>query len=224
LSCLPASFVALHLPARGVALHLPARGAVSALRAPRDGARMLGLLNRDIFERAGPASLEWPGSMLQIKDFMLRTEQLVTLRTDMRLADAAHIMVNNDITGCPVLDSRDALVGILSRTDLINQIAGRAKLSLHGPKSLRYMQNHRLLQNVQEQQVRDVMTPRPETVLASSTMQEAAAKMARMRLNRLMVVDKEEGGSLVGMVSSSDVVRLALCGKEAAEEEKDGNA
>ena len=81
--------------------------------------------------------------MLPIRKFMRHTDELVVLRTDMCLKEAARLMVTEDITGCPVLDEQNLLVGILSRTDLINQIAGRFKpvrLSFHPARSERYMQ------------------------------------------------------------------------------------
>jgi predicted transcriptional regulator len=66
-----------------------------------------------------------------------------------------------------------------------------------------FWQNVELLQKKQNLLVGDVMTPNPITVLETTTMQEAAAKMASLKLNRLMVVD-EEAGRLVGVISSTD--------------------
>merc|ERR1712232_1259507 len=99
----------------------------------------------------------------------------------------------------------------MGRTDLLNQIAGKVmwvRRSDTSAKSERYMQNTERLQRATNHRVADVMTARPVTVTSSATMQEAAARMASRKLNRLIVVDN---GTLVGVISSSDVVRLALC-------------
>jgi len=166
------------------------------------------------FPRAKLASVEWPGSQQMVSEFMVKTEDLCMLRTDMFLRDAAQCMIARDVTGAPVLDEDNRLVGVLSRTDLINQIAGKMKFihrsAFAGPKSELFMQNVDLLQSVKQQRVGYVMSPAPVTVTSTATMQQAAAIMARKKLNRLMVLDKP-GGSLVGMVSSTDVVKLALC-------------
>ena len=59
------------------------------------------------------------------------------------------------------------------------------------------------------------MSLSPVSIGPDATMQEAAALMLRRRLNRLMVTDNgSTSGQLIGIVSSSDVVRLALCGDD----------
>jgi CBS domain-containing protein len=182
--------------------------------APRSSAASMWLVGRfvDKFPRAFIARQEWPGADQHVSLFMTKRENLALLSEQMKLRDAARTMIDQSVVGAPVVDRKHRVVGVLSRTDLLHQIAGKVKFikrSRNPVKSERYMQNVELLQKKQNLLVGDVMTPNPITVLETTTMQEAAAKMASLKLNRLMVVD-EEAGRLVGVISSTDVVKLAL--------------
>jgi CBS domain-containing protein len=64
------------------------------------------------------------------------------------------------------------------------------------------------MQKIQGSRVSCAMSTNPVTVRPSTTMKEAAALMVRRKLNRLVV---EEDGLLLGIISSTDVVKLALC-------------
>jgi CBS domain-containing protein len=145
-----------------------------------------------------------------VEDHMTVVASMVSLTPDLSLREAAMALRDAKITGAPVVED-GRLVGVLSRTDLLYKLAGSRCLSLSGagPRSLRYMENTQRLQKVQAQNVRDAMTPHPVSLLPSTTMQDAAAMMLRLKLNRLFVAS--DLGELLGVVSASDVVDLTLC-------------
>jgi CBS domain-containing protein len=62
-------------------------------------------------------------SML-VSDVM--TPNPVTTTPDSDLADAAYIMLRNRISGLPVVDSKQALVGIVTKTDVVKALASHA--------------------------------------------------------------------------------------------------
>ena len=64
---------------------------------------------------------DWPGADTPVSDVMTPVKDLVTLKPAMALTEAARVLVTNDITGAPVLDADGAVVGVLSRTDLLFQ-------------------------------------------------------------------------------------------------------
>lgn len=47
----------------------------------------------------------------------------VTITSDSDLAEAAHIMIRNRISGIPVVDSDNFLVGIVTKTDIVRRLA-----------------------------------------------------------------------------------------------------
>ncbi|MFI5211101.1 MAG: HPP family protein, partial [Gemmatimonadales bacterium] len=56
----------------------------------------------------------------------------------------------------------------------------------------------------QDTQVRDLMTPRPQTISPDATIREAAQRLLYLEVHRLFV---ERDGHLVGVISTSDLVR-----------------
>jgi CBS domain-containing protein len=65
-----------------------------------------------------------------VKAFMLASDVMtakpITTTPDSDLADAAYIMLRNRISGMPVTDSKQALVGILTKTDVVRALASHA--------------------------------------------------------------------------------------------------
>jgi CBS domain-containing protein len=59
--------------------------------------------------------------VLLARDVMTRDP--ITVTGDSGLADAAHLMVNNRISGFPVVDSDDNLIGIVTKTDVVRALA-----------------------------------------------------------------------------------------------------
>jgi len=183
------------------------------------GPRSSGLTGwvREAFKRK-PASQAEPAVVAESKvpaifDELVETHMstgLITLSPELSLKEAATTLRENKVTGAPVVEN-GRLVGVLSRTDLLYKLAGSRCLQLsgQGPRSMRYMDNTARLLKVQAQNVRDAMTPNPVSLLPSTTMQDAAAIMLRLKLNRLFLAS--DAGELLGIVSASDVVDLTLC-------------
>jgi CBS domain-containing protein len=155
----------------------------------------------------------FPGSKALVSEVMAPLDKLVTLRPDQTLQEAGRTLVKADITGAPVLDEEGDVVGVLSRTDLLFQVAGAKSLLPvgTGPRSERYVDNSKRIRKIEGQFVGCAMSPNPVAIRPSATLQEAAGMMLRRRLNRLIVTeDGTSDGHLCGTVSSSAVVRLAL--------------
>jgi acetoin utilization protein AcuB len=100
--------------------HLPVIG---------DGKRPLGLITRERL-RIPPADL---GSLnvweitrflsnLTVKDIMVKDQDLITIGPDATLEEAAEIMVNNKIGCLPVVEE-NVVVGIVTETDMLIQLA-----------------------------------------------------------------------------------------------------
>jgi CBS domain-containing protein len=117
------------------------------------------------------------------------------VHVDDTLQHAAVRMSTADVGGLPVLDG-DRLVGMLTDRDL----ALRAVAAGLNPKRAA---------------VRDVYSPQVVHCLCSHSLDEAAAIMQGSGLRRLPVLN--EGGTLVGMLSVSDLSRRADHVKKAGE-------
>jgi IMP dehydrogenase len=103
----------------------------------------------------------------------------VTLRPDDRVANAVALMANYRISGVPITDGTERLVGILTNRDL------------------RFEDDH-------ERPVSDLMTREGlVTVPVGTTLEEARAVLHRHKIEKLPVVD--EDGRLKGLITVKDI-------------------
>jgi CBS domain-containing protein len=123
-----------------------------------------------------------------VGDVMAREPILV--RSDAALGDAVKLMEEHHVHGLPVVDGAGALVGVLSQTDL-----------------LRARATEFLWANWPGLSVRHLMSSPAITVLDSTPLADAARKMERHHVHRLVVVADEDERKPIGVVSTTDLVR-----------------
>lgn len=128
--------------------------------------------------------------MLLVRDSM--TRELVTVVSETTAAEALALCRMNRIRHLPVLEGR-RLVGVISDRDL--RAATPALGDLARAEALDRIR-------VADEMARDVTTARPEDPI-----EDAAMAMYERKIGCLPVVDGED---LVGMVTSSDVLRALV--------------
>ena len=123
----------------------------------------------------------------------LMTSRPVVAMEDDAIAGVAEMLAGYEITGLPVVDAADRLVGVISQTDLV-RLRGSA---------LPWAGWHGLM-------VRDLMTKPAKTIAGSAPLDEAARQMTAEHVHRLVVVDDRQRP--IGVISESDIVReIADC-------------
>ena len=143
------------------------------------------------------------------------TRRLVTATPETPIEEAVRLMLDNRVSGLPVIDAAGAPVGVVTEGDLLRRIetgtdkrhSGWIRLLL-GPGRLaaEYTRSH--AHKVGEVMTTEVVSVGPETPLA-----EVVELMEERRIKRVPVVD---GGKLVGIVSRANLV-AALAGMLAKE-------
>ncbi|GAA3047199.1 CBS domain-containing protein [Streptomyces roseofulvus] len=119
--------------------------------------------------------------MKQLKVGGLMTDDVVTALVGTTFREVAKLIAEHDVSGLPVVDDDDHVVGVVSESDLL---ARRAPT------------------------VRGVMSAPAVTVHAEEAAADAARLMVRRGVERLPVVDEEE--RLVGIVTRRDLLRVFL--------------
>jgi len=124
----------------------------------------------------------------RIKTYMSR--ELITLTPDMEINRAMNLLIDNRISGAPVLDATGNLVGMLSQKDCL-------KAALHATYYREWGDT-----------VAGYMSGPPEALDAELDLVEAAEAFLASPFRRFPVMSE---GRLVGQISRSDLLR-ALAG------------
>jgi CBS domain-containing protein len=140
------------------------------------------------------------------------TTDVLTLRPEQSVREAASALLANDVDAAPVVDARGYLVGMLSTGDLVAQ-----ETEVHAPPAIALLgvviplrsASHfeAELHKVPGSTVGEVMTADPVTTSPDATIGEAAAAMTARGVSRLPVLEQDR---VVGIVSRADVVRVLL--------------
>src|ERR1700722_2877428 len=144
------------------------------------------------------------------------TRQVVTIRADAGITQAVRLMLDNRISGLPVVDARGNVVGIVTEGDFLrrSEIATQRKRHrwvefLIGPGRLANEYVHASGRKVDE-----VMTLGPHTVIEDTPLEEVVRMMEQYRIKRLPVMRQ---GRLVGIVSRANIMHgLVALAREAS--------
>jgi CBS domain-containing protein len=139
-----------------------------------------------------------------VKVHEVMTRDVITVRPETPIQEAARLMVTYGVSGLPVVDGRQAVVGILSEGDLIL----REKPRERAPWWRAFFDDgERLARDYQKAMgstVGEVMTRAVLCVSPDLTTGEAAAILDSRRIRRLPVL---RDGRLVGIVSRGDLIK-----------------
>lgn len=141
--------------------------------------------------------------MSTVRDVMTRSVLVVHPETTLR--EVARLLVENRISGLPVVDDGH-VVGVISEADLLVKEQDPGILA-PGPLDRIFGESEELRQlrtKAEARTVGDAMTAPAITIDASRSVHQAASTMIERRVNRLPVV---EDGRLVGIVTRADLVR-----------------
>lgn len=140
-----------------------------------------------------------------VSEFM--TRDVVAVSPETALDTVAATLTRHRISGAPVVDATGKAVGVISLADIVNP--DREGTTSKGFPIVYYIEHGMATPSIEGADFRDgraedVMTPLPFTIESSATIVEASAVMVEQRIHRLLVV---EGGALVGIVSTLDLLR-----------------
>ncbi|KAH7846252.1 hypothetical protein Vadar_011752 [Vaccinium darrowii] len=157
-----------------------------------------------------------------VGDFMTRKEDLHVVKPTTTVDEALELLVENRITGFPVIDDTWKLVGLVSDYDLLalDSISGSGRTDTNMFPEVdstwkTFNEVQKLLSKTNGKLVGDLMTPAPVVVRESTNLEDAARILLETKYRRLPVVDSE--GKLVGIITRGNVVRAALQIKRANE-------
>jgi CBS domain-containing protein len=139
---------------------------------------------------------------VRVEDFM--TRRVATVTPDTPILTAARLMLDNHVSGLPVVDGSGRVVGVVTETDLLRvdgksadgspwlQMVAGAKGPTSDPAELG------------ARKVEEIMSRQPITVAASAPITDACHLLTQHRIKRLPVIRDDK---LVGVVGRADLLR-----------------
>jgi CBS domain-containing protein len=126
---------------------------------------------------------------LTVSDYM--TTDLITFTPDQTIESVMQSLIKNRISGGPVVNEKNELIGIISEGDCIKQISESRYYNMP----------------MQDQTIEKHMAGNVETIDGNMNIFDAANKFLEAKRRRFPIV---ENGKLVGQISQKDVLKAAM--------------
>ncbi|HZD60164.1 MAG TPA: CBS domain-containing protein [Anaerolineae bacterium] len=144
----------------------------------------------------------------EVRDIM--TKELITLKEDTPVKEAARILSEAKISGAPVVDDEGRLIGLVTESDLVVQ-----DVRLHFPTYIQLLDGYIYfpgsLKRFEEEfkkavgaKVGDIMDTDVVTIDEHATIEDAATLMTEKDVGLVPVLS---GNNLVGIIAKRDIVR-----------------
>jgi CBS domain-containing protein len=138
---------------------------------------------------------------------LVMTRDVITVKRDMSLKDLARLLTEKGISGVPVVDDLNRVIGIVTEADIIFQTGQKRSRGLREflreligephPKDTRGP--------LSEFRVEDIMSTPVITATPDMDIRDVAVILKEKRIKRMPVVDSD--GRLIGIISRQDIVR-----------------
>ena len=156
-------------------------------------------------------------SKTPLKDII--STDVVSIDPHDTLREALAVMVENHVSALPVVDSRGHCVGVISVTDLLGMTKDLSD-ELNALSESGGLDHAVLVQKLEHadlltELVQELMSTNVVSVRVDSTLQDAARRMLRNHVHRLVVLNDQR--QIVGVVSTMDLLAAF------AEEQRNSN-
>ena len=132
------------------------------------------------------------------------TRSVKSARRDTTIDEVVAVFSDHDISGLPVVDNENRVVGLVSEADIL------AMTGMKSGHTFKDVVRHILGEPLPERRagdtVEDIMTSPAITVTSDVSVQTASKILDERKIKRLPVIDGE--GRLEGIISRGDIVRL----------------
>jgi len=125
----------------------------------------------------------------KVSDYM--TRDLITFTPDQTIETVMQALIKNRISGGPVVNEKQELIGIISEGDCIKQISESRYYNMP----------------MQEKTIEKFMARNVDTIDGNMNIFDAANKFLEAKHRRFPIV---ENGKLVGQISQKDVLKAAM--------------
>jgi len=143
-----------------------------------------------------------------VKAAEIMTRAVYFVRTHTPLRDVAEIMAEKRISGVPVIDETERVVGVISEKDFLIAMGNADTAHVMGIISACLGGKGCLAAPIRSKKASDIMASPAITVREESSAFEIIDLFNKRNINRVPVTDSS--GKLIGIVSRADILRAKL--------------
>lgn len=158
---------------------------------------------KEIYIRAYQQAIERINRSVVAGDIM--TRKVVKVKKDTPVVEAAAIMGKNGVSGVPVVDDGDKVLGVVSEKDILRGLVDVDPPNLMTVVAECLQGKKRLALPLWEKKAQEVMSYPAITIQLNTTLSEIAQIFFTRAINRAPVIDPN--GRLVGLVSRGDLIK-----------------
>jgi len=158
---------------------------------------------KEIFGYAYGYAMDRIAQSLLAKDVM--TANVISVTPTTSLKETALAMATHGISGIPVIDDREKVIGVISEKDFLFQMVEKKTRSIMHVIAQCLSTKGCIAIPMRTGHAKDIMTSPVHTVFESTPIFEIASIFAEKDINRVPVLDKD--GRLVGIVARADIFR-----------------
>ena len=143
-------------------------------------------------------------------DIMTKDVVKVTLNTTVK--DLAHLLMDKNISGVPVVDDDGLLIGVVTESDLIDQ-----NKKVHIPTVVSVLDSFIFLESTEKMDkemkkiagstVADIYSSKVTTVSPDTGLDELATIMSEQGIHTIPVV---QGDDIVGIIGKRDIIKTII--------------
>lgn len=144
------------------------------------------------------------GLDMLVQDVM--SKDIISVQKYESILHVADILSERNISGLPVVDKANKVIGIITQADILSIVGIRKE---HTFKDLlKHMLGEPLPENKLGDIVADIMASPAVTIRPTANIAEAAQVLDEKRIRRLPVVD--ENNVLIGLISRADILKAVI--------------
>jgi CBS domain-containing protein len=132
------------------------------------------------------------------------TRDPICVTADMSARELGETLDVNEVSGAPVVDAAERLVGVVSKSDLIHRCVEELLDEGTGTMWSSASASDRIWEPYELGVVSDIMSSEPITATPDEPLADVAGRMAERRIHRVVVVDDE--GLVTGVLTTLDVI------------------
>src|SRR5579883_2691365 len=144
---------------------------------------------------------------MKARDVM--SARVISIESDAPITRAAGLMLQNRISGLPVVDQKGALVGVVTEGDFLRR--GEIGTERRRNRWLEFLIGSGRLADeyvrARGRKVADVMTHHPVTATEDTPLEEVVRQMERHRIKRLPII---RDGALVGIITRANIMHALV--------------